>query len=132
MEFRLFWEGGLNRSDLTERFGVSVPRRRKTWPATANLRRRTSSTDPSRKRYVSAQKPFRPLFLQPNPDRYLAQLKAMSDGILDVGDTWIETIPPTGVLPVPTRRINAPVLRALLRCHSRKVRDSCRIPVYEP
>jgi hypothetical protein len=25
IEFRLFWEGGLNRSDITEQFGVSIP-----------------------------------------------------------------------------------------------------------
>ena len=25
IEFRLFWEGGINRADIMERFGVSVP-----------------------------------------------------------------------------------------------------------
>ena len=25
IEFRLFWEGGINRADIIERFGVSVP-----------------------------------------------------------------------------------------------------------
>ena len=25
IEFRLYWEGGVNRSDIVEEFGVSVP-----------------------------------------------------------------------------------------------------------
>ena len=25
IEFRLYWEGGINRADITEQFGVSVP-----------------------------------------------------------------------------------------------------------
>lgn len=124
MEFLLFWEGGLNRGDLTKRFGVSVPQASKDLASYRELAPANLEYDPRGKRYVSTQK-FHPLFLRPNPDRYLAQLKAMSDGILDVGDTWIETIPPTGVLPVPTRRISAPVLRALLG----SIRDKCAIHV---
>jgi hypothetical protein len=113
IEFRLFWDGGINRSDLMTRFGVSEPQASKDLTAYRELAPGNLEYDSSRKRYVPAS-PFRPLFLKPNPDRYLAQLKAISDGILSVGDTSIETIPPNGVLPIPTRRISAPVLRAVL------------------
>src|SRR6188508_238448 len=114
IEFRLFWDGGVNRSDLMDRFGVSEPQASKDLTAYRELAPSNLEYDSSRKRYVSAN-PFRPLFLKPNPDRYLAQLKAISDGILSLGDTSIETIPPNGVLPIPTRRITASVLRGVLR-----------------
>jgi len=114
LEFLLFWEGGVNRGDLTKRFGVSVPQASKDLATYRELAPANLEYDLRGKRYVSTPE-FRPVFLRPNPDRYLAQLKAISDGILSVSDTSIETIPPTGVLPIPTRRISAPVLRALLR-----------------
>jgi len=78
--------------------------------------------DSSGKRFVAAET-FQPRFLRPNPDRYLAQLKALSDGIIEIADTWIATSPPTGVLPVPTRRIDPQVLRELLNAvrHKRAI-----------
>lgn len=103
----------MNRSDLMDRFGVSEPQASKDLTAYRELAPSNLEYDSSRKRYVSAN-PFRPLFLKPNPDRYLAQLKAISDGFLDTRDTWIATLPPSGVVPVPARRIDAQVLRELL------------------
>jgi predicted DNA-binding transcriptional regulator YafY len=113
IEFRLFWDGVLNRSDITERFGVSVPQASNDLAAYRELAPANLEYDSSAKCYVS--KPaFKPRFLKPNPDRYLAQLKAISDGILDLADTWISQPPSSGVLPVPGRRIDAEVLRSLL------------------
>jgi hypothetical protein len=113
IEFRLFWEGAVNRSDLIERFGVSVPQASNDLTAYRQLAPENVVYDLSGKRYVPAAT-FQPKFLKPNPDRYLAQLKAMSDGILDVADTWLASQPDTGVLPIPNRRTDPSVLRALL------------------
>lgn len=113
VEFLLYWEGGLNRSDITERFGVSVPQASNDLAMYRELAPANMVYDSSGKRYVSTPG-FQPHFLKPNPDRYLAQLKALSDGIIDVADTLIANTPPTGVLPIPNRRIDAQVLRALL------------------
>lgn len=124
IEFRLFWEGGVNRSDLIEQFGVSVPQASNDLTAYRQLAPENVVYDLSGKRYVAAPS-FRPKFLSPNPDRYLAQLKAMSDGILDVGDTWLSRQPDTGVFPVPTRRIDPEVLRAVLAA----VRKECAVHV---
>jgi predicted DNA-binding transcriptional regulator YafY len=113
IEFRLYWDGAVNRSDLIERFGVSVPQASNDLTAYRQLAPENVAYDLSGKRYVPATT-FRPKFLKPNPDRYLAQLKAMSDGILDVSDTWLATQPDTGVLPIPNRRTDPSVLRAVL------------------
>jgi hypothetical protein len=44
--------------------------------------------DSSGKKYVPSAT-FQPRFLKPNPDRHLAQLKALSDGIIDLSETWL-------------------------------------------
>src|SRR5262245_18436339 len=100
IEFRLFWEGGVSRSDLIEQFGVSVPHASNDLTAYRELAPENVTYDLSGKRYVPAPG-FRPMFLKPNPDRYLAQLKAMSDEILDIDDTWLSRQPDTGVFPIP-------------------------------
>lgn len=114
----------LNRSDITQRFGVSVPQASNDLTMYRELAPANLEYDSSGKRYVSTPG-FDPRFLKPNPDRYLAQLKAVSDGIIDIADTWISNSPPTGVLPVPGRRIDAQVLRALFTA----VREKCAIHV---
>jgi hypothetical protein len=113
IEFRLFWDGGVNRSDLIERFGVSVPQASNDLTAYRQTAPDNVAYDLSLKRYVPTAT-FTPVFLKPNPDRYLAQLKAISDGILEVSDTWLSDSPNAGVLPIPSRRTKPSVLRAVL------------------
>src|SRR4051812_492407 len=86
IEYRLFWEGAVNRSDLMDRFGVSVPQASNDLTMYRQLAPQNVTYDLSGKRYVPTAA-FQPKFLKPNPDRYLAQLKAMSDGILDLEET---------------------------------------------
>jgi hypothetical protein len=124
IEYRLFWEGAVNRSDLIERFGVSVPQASNDLTTYRQLAPENVTYDLSGKRYVPTTT-FRPKFLRPNPDRYLAQLKAMSDGILDLEDTWLSNQPDTGVLPIPTRRTDPAVLRAILAA----VRGRCAVHI---
>jgi predicted DNA-binding transcriptional regulator YafY len=113
IEFRLFWDGVLNRSDITERFGVSIPQASNDVAMYRELAPANLEYDASAKRYVPTSG-FKPRLLKPNPDRYLAQLKAISDGIIELADTSIVKPPSSDVLPVPGRRIDAEVLRSLL------------------
>ena len=124
VEFLLYWEGGLNRGDLTERFGVSVPQASSDLATYREMAPTNMEYDSSAKRYVATAS-FIPRFLKPNPDRYLAQLKAISDGIMELADTWIADTPPNGVLPLPNRRIDSKILRALLGA----IRAKCAIHV---
>jgi predicted DNA-binding transcriptional regulator YafY len=113
IEFRLFWDGILNRSDITERFGVSVPQASNDVAMYRELAPTNLEYDASGKRYVPTSS-FKARFLSPNPERYLAQLKALSDGIIQIADTWMSTPSACSVLPVPGRRVDAEVLRSLL------------------
>ena len=82
IEFRLFWEGQVNRSDLMDQFGVSVNQ------ASTDLNRYIGFApdnmlyDKSARTYVRGSE-FKPQFLEPDASRYLAQLRSVADGLLD-------------------------------------------------
>jgi hypothetical protein len=113
IEFRLFWEGGVNRSDITGRFGVSVPQASNDLAmyrekAPANIR-----YDSSEKRYLATPE-FSPKFLKPSADRYLVQLKALSDRVIALHDTWIGDCPESDSMPIPHRRVDLGILKGLV------------------
>lgn len=113
IEFHLFWEGGINRSDITDHFGVSVPQASKDLSQYQAMAPRNISYDKSRKRYFKTDV-FSPRFLKPDSDRYLAQLQAIADKTLARDDSWISEVPSIDVLPMPHRNVDTDVLRATL------------------
>ncbi|MFN5434868.1 MAG: helix-turn-helix transcriptional regulator [Planctomyces sp.] len=114
IEFRLFWEGHINRGDLCKQFGVSVPQ------ASADLSRYQDSApgnliyDKSAKSYVAGNE-FRPVFIQPSADAYLASLRLHSLGILPDEQSWILNRPAFAVMPILRRKLDPSTLRAILR-----------------
>lgn len=113
IEFRTFWEGGVNRSDITQKFGVSVPQASNDLTLYQKLAPANLRYDSSEKRYV-ATPDFAPRFMKPNADRYLVQLKAVSDHVLSIDDTWIVRPPDFDGMPVPTRRVDPAILKRLI------------------
>jgi predicted DNA-binding transcriptional regulator YafY len=113
IEFRTFWEGGVNRSEITERFGVSVPQASNDLTQYREMAPQNLVYDSSAKRYVAAPD-FKPLFLSPNPDRYLSQLRAKAEGIVRLEETWFGAAPPAEAMPIPARRVDAELFRQLL------------------
>ncbi len=113
IEFRLFWEGRVNRSDITTHFGVSVPQASKDLTQYKELADENIQYDASEKCYLPTAD-FRPLFLKPSADRYLSQLKAVADGILNRDETLIENFPDADCMPIPGRHIEPKILKALL------------------
>ena len=113
IEFRLFWEGHVNRSDLTDQFGVSVNQ------ASTDLNRYIGFApdnmvyDKSAWTYVRGPA-FKPRFLEPDPSRYLAQLQLVADGILDREDSWIADLPPYASTSTPVRGVNPVTLRSVV------------------
>jgi predicted DNA-binding transcriptional regulator YafY len=124
IEFRAYWEGGVNRSDITERFGVSVPQASNDLAQYRELAADNLVYDASAKRYIAAAK-FKPLFLSPNPDRYLSQLRAKAEGIISLQETWIGAAPAAEAMPIPARRVDADLFRQLLAV----VRDKASVEV---
>ena len=113
IEFRLFWEGRVNRSDVMEQFGLSVNQ------ASADLNRYIGFApdnmvyDKSARTYVRGPA-FKPQFLQPDASRYLAQLRSVADGILDPEDSWIAEHPAYDAAPTPVRGVNPETLRTVV------------------
>jgi len=114
IEFRLYWEGGINRADITAQFGVSVPQASKDLSQYQDLAPGNMLYDKSGKRYLPSEG-FRPRFLKPDPDAYLAQLKSQTEGIITAAESWISHPPETDVALNPHRRVDITVLRDLLQ-----------------
>jgi predicted DNA-binding transcriptional regulator YafY len=114
IEWRAYWLGRINRSDLEDRFGVSTPQ------ASADLRSYQEAVpgnieyDATEKAYVPSAN-FQPQFLRVSADRYLIQLDAILNNAVPAVDTWFGSVPPAAVMPTVARSVDAETLRTLLR-----------------
>jgi hypothetical protein len=113
IEFRLFWDGTLNRADISDRFGVSAVQVSADLARYKELAPDNLHYDPSQKRFVASER-FAPRVFQPNADRYLIQLKAIGDKVISVADTNIGALPAIDAMPIPHRRVDPNILRRLL------------------
>jgi predicted DNA-binding transcriptional regulator YafY len=113
LEFRLFWEGHVNRGDLMDAFGVSVNQ------ASTDLNRYIGMApgnmvyDKSARAYTRCEQ-FEPIFFKPDASRYLSQLRSVADGILDRADAWIGQFPSYDATPTPVRGVDAATLRSVV------------------
>jgi predicted DNA-binding transcriptional regulator YafY len=113
IEFRLFWEGHVNRSDLIDKFSVSQNQ------ASGDLNRYIALApdnmvyDKSGKTYVRGAS-FAPLFLKPDADQYLSQIRSVAEGIVAEDEAWIGNLPAFDATPAPARGIDPVVLRSLV------------------
>ncbi|HQT89708.1 MAG TPA: WYL domain-containing protein [Acidiphilium sp.] len=113
IEFRLFWEGRVNRGDLMEAFGVSVNQSSTDLNRYIGMAPANMIYNKSARAYVRGGG-FSPLFLKPDAGRYLAQLRSVSDGVLDRADCWIGEIPGFDAAPTPVRGVVANNLRIVV------------------
>ncbi len=113
IEFRLYWEGGVNRSDIIDAFDVSVPQASKDLTLYQERAPRNAVYDKSAKRYVASNE-FQPCFLKPDAGQYLNQLRSLAEGILASSESWIAHSPPYAGPPVPARGVNNDILRIVL------------------
>ena len=113
IEFRLYWEGGINRADIMEQFGVSVPQASKDLSLYEEKAPGNLVYDKSEKRYCASEE-FRNVFLKPDADRYLTQLRTVADSTVMPQETWLSTAPTVDSTPVPHRRVDVDVLRLIV------------------
>jgi len=113
IEFRLFWEGGVNRSDIIDTFDVSVPQASKDLTLYQERAPNNAVYDKSAKRYVASDQ-FEPHFLKPDPDGYLSRLRSVAEGLIDLSESWITQVPDTDIALTPRRDIDDAVLRTVL------------------
>ena len=120
IEFRLFWEGRVNRADIIDAFDVSVPQASKDLALYQEQAPENAVYDKRAKRYVAGER-FTPRFLRPDPQGYLDRLRSVSEGLVEQAGAWIFQPPSVDIALSPKRDISPEVLRAVLAA----VRD-CR------
>ncbi len=113
VEWKLFWDGRLNRNDLEEKFGISTPQ------ASVDLRHYRDVApgnieyNSTEKTYLAAKGIF-PKFLRLSADRILLQLRAFLTGALPREDIWFRDLPPVDMTPDIVRHVDPESLRTIL------------------
>lgn len=113
IEFRLFWDGGVNRADIIDMFEVSVPQASKDLTLYQERAPQNAVYDKSAKRYIASNR-FQPCFLKPDSAAYLNQLRSVAEGILDRSHAWIGQFPPYDATPTPVRGVGIDTLRSVV------------------
>lgn len=113
IDFRLGWEGRINRADLTRFFNISVPQ------ASLDLAR-YRSVAPDNSRYDAGQKvylkteQYSPYFSTSGASNYLNDLWAIVSGFISREASFIGWLPPLGTVPTPGRAISSGTLYQVL------------------
>lgn len=114
IDFRLRWDGRINRSDLTNYFSISVPQASLDIARYSELVPENLVYDRSSRVYQVTPN-FRPLHAGTQPQRYLNELLASTAGILEPEASFIGWRPPVEGVPQPGRVVAADTLAALLK-----------------
>lgn len=109
LEWKMFWEDRVIRSDLEGAFGISTPQ------ASVDLRHYRDIAADNMEATARGYRPsatFRPRFLVASADRLLLQLRAFLSGVIP--EIWFKEIPPVEVIPDVARSVAPEHLRRLL------------------
>jgi WYL domain len=123
IEFRLRWDGRINRNDLTDFFSLSVPQ------ASADLSKYSEaaplnlSYDTKAKCYVKADG-FSPIYARSSSRTYLNELLALATNVIEPKSSFIGWRPDLGVAPIPGRTLDGQVLSYVVQAIREKLKLS--------
>jgi hypothetical protein len=110
IEFRLYWAGHINRSDIIEVFGISKQQASNDLANYIEGRKSNLTYDKRLRTYVRG-KNFRPRFMEPDASEFFSQLQAVDQGLLQEDRSWVTPLPPYGAPPAPVRGVKPETLR---------------------
>ncbi|UWM63540.1 WYL domain-containing protein [Enterobacter sp. CP102] len=113
IDFRLMWEGRLNRSDITAFFRISVPQASLDLAKYQEKAPENAYYDRNQKSYI-ANANFKPVFATFESNHYLNELIGLETGILSPSESFIGWVPPVASLPLPTRKVQPETLIDLI------------------
>jgi predicted DNA-binding transcriptional regulator YafY len=113
IEFRLLWEGRINRSELADFFGVSIQQASLDFAKYMVVAEDNMEYDRSEKVYRATPQ-FEPRFMAPDTQTFLNQLANLTTGTLSSSLSFIGSRPPCDVVTLPTRRVRTDVLLSVL------------------
>lgn len=114
IDWRLRWDGQINRVDLTEFFGISIPQASLDLAKYLEMAPKNAVYDRSAKVYLPGPE-FSPLFGSNSPQRYLNELLARATDVLPPELSFLGWMPSVDLAPVPGRRVPAEVLLPILQ-----------------
>lgn len=114
IDFRLRWDGRINRSSLTDFFGISVPQASLDIARYIELAPQNLAYDRSSRVYQVTNN-FQSVFGESLPQRYLSELLATATGVIAPEASFIGWRPPVDYVPQPGRGADADTLAALLK-----------------
>lgn len=114
IDFRLRWDGRLNRADLIAFFGISVPQASLDIARYTELAPTNLQYDRSARVYLATEE-FRPLYPSSSPSRFFNEVLATASGVLPEEASLLGWRPPIAVVPVPGREVEPGRLKMLLR-----------------
>jgi predicted DNA-binding transcriptional regulator YafY len=104
IDFRLRWEGRLNRRDLIDYFAISVPQASMDISKYNELAPGNLTYDMSSRTYMATEA-FKALYNRSNSQRYLTELWATRSGLMEPSTSFIGKGIPVDFAPAPERSI---------------------------
>lgn len=113
IEFRLFWEERINRSDLISVFDISIPQASSDFSKYQEMAPGNMIYDKKRKFYYASPN-FKPVLITPSSEQYLLRYLSVSMGIIQPQKSFFGFIPPVDTVPLPWRRVEPDILKGVL------------------
>ncbi|AJD70528.1 WYL domain-containing protein [Xanthomonas citri pv. citri] len=113
IDSRLLWAGKVNRSDLVEFFKISPPQATLDFAEYVARAPQNAKYDAKERAYV-AMPTYTPVFTEGSSARYLAELHAITTGLLSPDLSFLGNPPPSEIVSFPTRRVDVGLLRETL------------------
>jgi hypothetical protein len=109
LEFKLYWEGKVNRGDLTAEFGISIPQASVDFTKYQEMAPQNISYNASAKYYEPTES-FSSLFIEQSANAYFSTiLCSPTESIATCGSDYVAAV------PNPSRIIGLDVLRTLVQ-----------------
>lgn len=113
IEFRLLWDGKINRGEVCEFFNISIQQASLDFAKYMMLAQENMEYDRSEKVYRAADD-FKPILIAPDTQTYLNELAGLAVGTVSPSASFVGARPPCDVVSLPIRRVRTEILLPLL------------------
>lgn len=113
IEFRLLWDGKINRGEVAEYFDISIQQASLDFAQYMVLAEDNMEYDRREKVYRATQS-FSPRFIAPDTQTYLNELSGLASGTVSPALSFIGARPPCDIVTLPIRRVRTEILLPIL------------------
>jgi len=113
IEFRLQWDGKVNRTDVATKFGISLNQATNDLVAYKKAAPQNIRYDLSVRAYVRGED-FSPRYNTTAAQNYLSQLLASGGALQSLSEFWIGLVPPHEVLTLPIGEVANEILHSIV------------------